>query len=93
MKTMSYCLFFGFILSLSSTLQGADEKSAAAPVAPNTNAQVTTEKGEYNILKRDQIDVTDTLAIPLDDSEVEDEEEVNRIEGKDLFNLPHSQTK
>lgn len=44
----------------------------------------------YNIIKRDQVDRTDALAIPLDDSEVEDEEEIDRLERKNTFKLPHS---
>lgn len=48
------------------------------------------EDDEYDILERDEIDDTDSLAIPFDDSEVEDEEEIDHLEKKDVFHLPHS---
>lgn len=97
MRKFNFSLLCGFILAISSPLQGAEEKKdvkapeKAASSTPNAKAEqksIETQREEYNLLKRDQIDTTDTLAIPFDDSEVEDEEEVNRIEGKDLFNLP-----
>lgn len=44
----------------------------------------------YDIIERNQIDNTDTLAIPLDDSEVEDEEEINKAEGRNTFKLPQA---
>jgi hypothetical protein len=58
-----------------------------------TKAAISTideEDEEYDLLERDEIDNTDAFAIPFDDSEIEDEEEINRIEGKDIFNLPHN---
>lgn len=87
MKKLNF-LIAGFILALS-TVEGAD---ATKPEAPKGAAQITTQE-KYEILKKDQIDSTDTLAIPFDDSEVEDEEEVNRIEGKKVFNLPQAPKK
>lgn len=56
--------------------------------AQQSNAAKLDEK--YDIMKRDQIDETDIYAIPYDDSEVEDEEEINRDEKRDVFPLPHS---
>lgn len=44
----------------------------------------------YDIMDRNQVDGTDVLAIPLDDSEVEDEEEINKAEKRDTFKLPHA---
>jgi hypothetical protein len=60
-----------------------------------TDADATAERNKktnekYEILRRDQIDTTDTLAIPFDDSEVEDEEEVNRAEKREVFDLPRA---
>lgn len=51
-------------------------------------ANSANNDAKYEILKRDQVDDTDTYAIPFDDSEVEDEEEVNAIEKKEVFKLP-----
>ena len=66
-----------------------DVKAESATQNAKASQQSTeTQNEEYNLLKRDQVEPTSTLAIPFDDSEVEDEEEVNRIEGKDLFDLP-----
>jgi len=48
------------------------------------------DNGYYNIMKKDQIDNSNTLAIPFDDSEIEDEEEINRDERKNTFSLPRS---
>ena len=39
-------------------------------------------------MMRDQNESTDTLAIPFDDSEIEDEEEINRDEKRKLFQIP-----
>lgn len=46
------------------------------------------EKNQYDILRRDQIDSTSTLAIPFDDSEVEDELEVNEALKRRAFKVP-----
>ena len=80
MKKLNYLLITLFLGA--STLQ-----LSAAPNNPN-QARIDNEK--FEILKRNQIDDTDTLAIPFDDREVEDEEEVNQAENKDVFNLPHA---
>lgn len=87
MKKLQLCLIAGFLFVLSAALEGAEPKPAEKAAAPKAdNESAIKEKEE--ILKRNQIDDTDTLAIPFDDSEVEDEEEINRIEGKKVFNLP-----
>ena len=58
---------------------------------PQEEEEEDDEEDEYyEILNRDQIDNSNTLAIPFDDSEIEDEEEIDRDEGKDVFHLPHS---
>lgn len=53
---------------------------------PQNHQSRSAEK--YEIIKRNRIDSTDTLAIPFDDSEVEDEEEINTLEKKEVFDLP-----
>lgn len=107
MRKLNFSLLFGFILAVSSPLQGVgnqkDDKAAVKPenstqspkaaVKPGSTIQgskAAVEEEEYELMDRDQVDNSNTLAIPFDDSEVEDEEEVDRIEGKDLFKLPHS---
>jgi hypothetical protein len=61
-----------------SSLQGASE---IAITKGSANEQ-------YDIMRRDEIDTTNTLAIPLDTSEVEEEEEINRAEQRNVFSLP-----
>gem|GEM_PF-2965451 len=48
------------------------------------------EQKESDLIERDEIDNTDVLAIPFDDSEIEDEQEINQGEKKEVFSLPHS---
>lgn len=84
MKKLHLCLIVGFLFVFSTALEGADAKPADKSLS--TKEGTTQEKDE--IIKRNQIDDTDTLAIPFDDSEVEDEEEINQLEGKKVFNLP-----
>lgn len=92
MKHLKYVVLFSFLFALS-TLQSAandNNKATVNPQAKQQSAEVQNEK--YNILNRDEfVDDTDTLAIPLDDSEIEDEEEVDRILKKNVFPLPHSE--
>lgn len=40
-------------------------------------------KAKQDIIKEDQTDSTDVLAIPLDDSEVEDQEELDYIQERE----------
>lgn len=72
-------LILTMVLAISSNLQSNQNNSA------NQN-KVDNEK--YDILRRDQVDQTDIFEIPLGDSEVEDEEELNRAEKKEVFKLP-----
>ncbi len=60
-------------------------QAASATVKRPVKAEKWEEKEQ--IIKRDQIDSTDALAVPLDDSEVEDEELIDEIEGKEVFPL------
>lgn len=54
----------------------------------NNNAKTSNEK--YEILSIDQVEPTSTLAIPFDDSEVEDRQAINRDEKREVFPLPPS---
>ncbi|CAF24284.1 hypothetical protein [Candidatus Protochlamydia amoebophila] len=75
----------------SFTLVTTAEAAVSKPV--NSSTQVDSNSrvdAKYEIMRRNGIDNTDVLAIPLDDSEVEDQEEVNQVEKKEVFALPHS---
>jgi hypothetical protein len=69
---------------LSCSLEGV----SSTQTTTKNDSGTTQEK--YDIMRRNEIDDTDVLAIPFDDSEVEDEEEINRAEKKEVFPLPHS---
>lgn len=73
------------IAFLPLLLEGASNPSSQ----PQTARDLQTEQ-KYQILKRDQVDPTSTYAIPLDDSEVEDEEEIERAERKKVNPLPNA---
>ena len=93
MKKFNVSLLFVSIMLISSYMEGADNKAdEKAPVKSNTSKPINKaeQAEEYELLNRDQIDNSNTLAIPFDDSEVEDEEEIDRLENKDVFALPHS---
>lgn len=60
-------------------------QAASTMVKPPAKAEKWEEKEQ--IIKHDQIDSTDALAVPLDDSEVEDEELINEMEEKEVFPL------
>jgi len=68
-------------LASSSIVEGA---------TPTANANQQSNSPELQILYRNRIDDTDILAIPLDDSEVEDQEEINQLERRQVFDLPQS---
>ncbi len=57
---------------------------------PNSQSQASKTEARFNIMNRDQADGSDIYAIPYDDSEIEDEEEINRWQKKEVFPLPHS---
>lgn len=89
-----FVLFTCSLLPLSASEQKAPAQIVKAkPVDSNHQKDMDEEDEEdeeYYILNRDEIDNSNTLAIPFDDSEIEDEEEINRDEKKDVFPLPHS---
>lgn len=106
MKRMNLHILMSLALGMISlSLEGASDhlsSSKSGHTASKTTAAHTHEEDEdddeyedeeddeYDILHRDEIDDTDTFAIPFDSSEVEDEEQINRDEKKDVFHLPHS---
>ncbi|WP_075882562.1 hypothetical protein [Candidatus Protochlamydia sp. W-9] len=79
------------VLSLF-TLVTTAEAAVSKPVNSSTTQVDSNSRvdAKYEIMRRNRIDDTDVLAIPLDDSEVEDQEEVNRFEKKEVFALPRS---
>ena len=72
---------------LSLFILTASLEAASTPAKPQPKASSTQEK--YDIMHRDQVEGTDVLAIPFDESEVEDEEQIDLDERKDIFDLPH----
>ncbi|MDP1879801.1 MAG: hypothetical protein Q8K60_02530 [Parachlamydiaceae bacterium] len=62
--------------------------SEAVSNAKSENQSPAEEK--YKVINIDQRDSTDIYAIPYDDSEIEDEEEINRAEKKKVFPIPNS---
>ena len=89
MKMRPISIVLGLFFLTSSIVNGASSDNEAEKLTNSARQQeIQVEENEYKILDRNEIDDTDVLAIPFDDSEVEDEEEVNRIEGKELFKLP-----
>lgn len=86
---MKYSL--GQILAVIGLMTiGWSENAVASATAVKPSIQAEKWEEKEQILKYDQIDSTDSLAIPLDDSEVEDEELIEEMEGKDTFPI-HTQ--
>ena len=85
MKKINYTLMSLVLLAFAFSLEAASERSNGQN-AGNKRDGSTQEK--FDIMERNQNEDTDTLAIPLDDSEVEDEEEIDYAEGEDEFDLP-----
>lgn len=90
MKKISVLLSVA-LLTLSFSLQAASsDQSNATKQQVATNKEGSTQE-KFDIMERDENEDTDTLAIPFDESEVEDEEELDQLEGKDEFGLPQYQ--
>ena len=73
-------------ITLISSAHAAPSSQPTQRLNSHYNGSNYEEK--VDLIKRDQIDNTDTLAIPFDDSEIEDEEEINHLEQKKVFDLP-----
>lgn len=92
MKKMNVYLFASLLLCGFCSLEGVDQPAQAnTPDRATMNKNAAETKDKDYIMRRDQIENTDVLAIPLDDSEVEDEEEINRAEKREVFPLPRGQ--
>ena len=83
MKKISLVLSSLVFLSFGPSLLIAQAKGDGQPVQ-----ETDSVKEKFNIMWRDQNADTDTLAIPYDDSEVEDEEELDRAMRRNAFDLP-----
>lgn len=79
------------LLTIAFALRlGVEAAPAATPAeGQKANPSAATDD-KYEIMKRDQREGTDVFAIPLDESDIEDEEQIDRDEKKDVFPLPHS---
>jgi hypothetical protein len=96
MKKINFCLSLGFILgALFCSLEGTSNDQIGARTSSEKKGDQSTTQQKFEIMERDENEDTDVLAIPLDDSEVEDEEEIDELEEEDdddddTFDLPHS---
>lgn len=73
---------FVTLLTLSFASLVHADANTNQPV-PNKNSANSPKMNErFQIMEANQNEDTDTLAIPLDSSEVEDEEEIDRLEGQ-----------
>jgi hypothetical protein len=70
---------------ISLAIEAAPNRSSSANQNNSNQRQEDAERDE--IMREDQVDNTDIYAIPLDSSEVEDEEQINRLEGKQEFKI------
>lgn len=85
-KTLTVLLCAGCTCFISATVpaHSNDNTRQNQAVRPDEHAKAAQRDA---LMQRDEIDDTDTYAIPLDSSEIEDEEEINRLEQKKVFNL------
>lgn len=85
-KTLCLSIFLSIAIC---TIQAAPNNSQSNNVnQQQRNSQANSQAEQRDrIMLKDNIDETDIYAIPLDSSEVEDEEEVNRLEGKQVFDI------
>ncbi|CUI16640.1 hypothetical protein PNK_1017 [Candidatus Protochlamydia naegleriophila] len=86
----AFCLL---TLSIEAAPNQPAANQANNPANPNRQfdqSQAAKTDARFNIMNRDQADGSDIYAIPYDDSEIEDEEEINRWQKKEVFPLPHS---
>lgn len=89
MKNMTVLFASLLMCGVFCAVEGVDQPAQTqAPDRATMNKNATETKEKDYIMRRNEIDSTDVLAIPLDDSEVEDEEEINRAEKRDVFPLP-----
>jgi hypothetical protein len=73
------------LTTLTLSAHAQNKTTALTPAEKNARFDKQVE-----IIHRDQVDNTDVYAIQLDDSEVEDEQELNTLEGKKVFDLPEA---
>lgn len=72
LKTYTHFFLAAFSLTFACC-EGAENSSMARKV---------------EVIREDQLDGTDTYAIPLDESNVEDERQINRAARKEVFSVP-----
>jgi hypothetical protein len=86
MKLTNIFLCAGFILGVATPLQCAsllDEKQILHS-ASDLKGQTEVEEDDV------EIDDSDVFAVPSNHSEFEEEEEINRIEERELFKIPQN---
>lgn len=78
-KIISVCSMLLSLIFVS--LSGHEIAKVDAPKA-TTNHNSSNLNERYEVMQEDEVDGTDVLAIPFDDSNVEDEELIDELEGK-----------
>lgn len=89
---LSLCSMMGAIF-FSLEAASNDQLNTKITVVSSSNksdANQTATQEKFDIMARDQNEDSNTLAIPFDESEIEDEEQINFDEKKDVFPLPHT---
>lgn len=85
-----FCLFALSVEAAPNQAAADRNTNAANPNRQVDQNQASKTEARFNIMNRDQADGSDIYAIPYDDSEIEDEEEINRWQKKEVFSLPQS---
>ncbi len=79
------CVSFITLLDASSQIDNNQKMSSES-----AKERISSVQEKDDLMRRDEIDGTDTLAIPFDESEIEDEEQIDLDNKADTFPLPHS---
>lgn len=85
----SISLFMAFLAHPSIGFSSHQKSNSNSDYAEHKNSKsAENDDDEYDVLDIDEVDDSDIFAIPYDDSELEDEEEINQAEKKEVFKIP-----
>lgn len=84
----SLLVVLNIVASLALEAAVADKKTTTEARTSSSALSDGNPSEKFDIMRRDERSGTDALAIPLDESEVEDEEDINAYEKNNTFNLP-----
>ena len=89
MKKINVYLFFSLMTApLLFSLESDSKGQSPFTNKPASKTDQTTTQKKFELMKRNENEDTDIYAIPFDDSEIEDEEQINEMEKKEVFSLP-----